>query len=375
MSKEKQPNFILKKNTIKIAFYISDYGYGHVTRSITVIRGLLERFNELEIIVCHSFAYDFLNMSINDDRVLFRKTSTDVGYILNESTLELDHKKIKKMYDDYLNNRERKINKEYDFLITHQITHVFSDINPHAIEAASNANIESIGISNFLWSDVYINIVSEKKLGVMRNAYSKMNYYMALEGNMNSLGSGYTYSHFSREVNDSEVKRIRAELKISSSDTLIFYGLGMKIDHSYQLIEELPLWSSPNCKFIVSSHIKINHPNVYQIPITYTETQNYIAASDFTITKPGWSTVAEALNGNSRLLLIKRKSFKEDNKTLAFLAASSFCKVYTLNDASSLYLSEKVIKELKDVISLKEKDNSINVLIDDIELILKGVIK
>lgn len=375
MSKEKQGNLIIKKNTVKIAFYISDYGYGHVTRSIAIIRGLLERFNELEIIVCHSFAYDFLNTSINDDRVLFRKTNTDVGYILNESTLELDHKKIKKMYDDYLNNRERKINKEYDFLITHQITHVFSDINPHAIEAAFNANIKSIGISNFLWSDVYINIVSEKKLGVMRTAYSKIDHYLALAGNMNSLSSRDFYGYFSREVNDSEVERIRTELQISSSDTLIFYGLGMKIDHSHQLIEELPLWSSPNCKFIVSSHIKINHPNVYQIPITYTETQNYIAASDFTITKPGWSTVAEALNGKSRLLLIERKSFKEDNKTLTFLTASNYCKVYTLNDISSLYLNEKVIKELRDVISLKEKDNSITFLLDDIELILKGVTK
>lgn len=60
----------------KIAYYISEYGFGHATRSIAVIKRLCEK-NEIRIIVSNAFAYEFLNQSLNDlimgERVVLRK--------------------------------------------------------------------------------------------------------------------------------------------------------------------------------------------------------------------------------------------------------------------------------------------------------------
>lgn len=357
---------------MNIAYYVSDYGYGHATRSIAIIRELLKRNPEMMITICHSFASELLINSFNDNRVTFRIVPTDVGYVLNSDTLELDSEKMNGMYEEYLSARPRKIKEEIDFLYQNQISCVITDIYSNAIEAADKLNILSIGISNFLWSDVYKNIIEESKLEVMKMAYSKMSHYLQLEG---SIDSTHTYGFFSREINKQEVLRIKDELKASSKDTLIFYGLGMKIDHSHQLNNKSPLWSTDNCKFIVSSHVDINHPNVYKIPNTYIETQNYIAASDFTITKPGWSTVSEALSGKSRILLINRTSFIEDQATTKRLKAQSYCKSFSVEELSKLIFDSDKVEQLKKIIQVKPTNKGLTCLVDDLQEKIKEVKK
>jgi len=360
---------------MKIAYYISDYGYGHATRSIAIIRELLKKNQKINITICHSFAQDFLKNSFNDERVSFRTLSTDIGYIVNPDTLELDYLKIQEMYNEYIAYRQENIKIEIEFLMEQTISCVISDIYPNAIEAAHDLNIPSIGISNFLWSDVYRNIVDDSKLKVMENAYAKMTHYLCLEGQINSNASTKKYGFFCREINESEVEKIKSELHISSTDTVIFYGLGMKIDHSHQLSNDFPLWSIENCKFIVSAHIDVDHPNVYKIPNTYTETQNYIAASDFTITKPGWSTVSESLIGNSRLLLVDRKSFVEDQSTIQTLEALNYCKVYAVNDISRLSFDKKYVEYLKKTIQLQPIQASLSLLSDELQKKIEEVKK
>lgn len=326
-----------------IAYYISDYGYGHATRSVAIIRELLKNNENLNIIICHSFAQRFLKESLKDSRVTFRTLETDVGYILNPQTLELDHLKIQDMYGEYLVNRKRKIKDERDFLSEKNIDYIISDIYPTAIEAAYDLNIPSVGISNFLWSDVYKNIISDYKLRVMKEAYAKMTYYLPLKGQIDSEKYMNTFDFFSREIDDSEVRKIKSNLKISLSDIVIFYGIGMKIDHSNQFDNDSSLWSTEGCKFIVSSHINISHPNVFRIPNDYTETQNYIAASDFTITKPGWSTVSESINGGSNLLLIKRDSFIEDQNTIDALNGKENYHVISLEKLNHFKFKDTIL--------------------------------
>jgi hypothetical protein len=76
-----------------IAYYLSKYGFGHATRSIAMIRRLCEK-NEIRIIICNAFAYDFLKQSLNDliaaERVTLRKISNDIGYVLRPHSLTPD---------------------------------------------------------------------------------------------------------------------------------------------------------------------------------------------------------------------------------------------------------------------------------------------
>ncbi len=76
---------------------------------------------------------------------------------------------------------------------------------------------------------------------------------------------------------------------------------------------------NPNCNFVVSNNIEVQRDNVYKIPKQYTESQHFIAASDFVITKAGWSTVAEAIISNKPLIVADRSHMEEDKNTIQYL--------------------------------------------------------
>ncbi len=65
-------------------------------------------------------------------------------------------------------------------------------------------------------------------------------------------------------------------------------------------------------RFLVSSNADFQMKNVCIIPVTETETQNYLAACDLVISKAGYSTLAEAITAKVPICLFKREGFKED---------------------------------------------------------------
>src|SRR6478752_2727155 len=96
-----------------IAYYISDYGYGHATRSTAIIRELLKQNETVKIIICHSFALRFLQQSFrHEPRVTFREVATDVGYVLKENSLEPDTKILNENVSFYVSEFPTKLYQE-----------------------------------------------------------------------------------------------------------------------------------------------------------------------------------------------------------------------------------------------------------------------
>ena len=92
-----------------IAYYISDYGYGHAARSIAVIRKLLVQSSDLQVIICNHFALNFLKASFSNEneRITFRDVQNDIGYVLKESSIELDVDAFQEKYSEYSNRGKR----------------------------------------------------------------------------------------------------------------------------------------------------------------------------------------------------------------------------------------------------------------------------
>lgn len=310
-----------------IAYYISDYGYGHASRSIAIIRGLLEINPTIHIIICTSFATSFLKQSLSSKSISFRTINTDVGYYLNEKTIKPDTSKISNEYKLFVQDWEKKSNREYDFLKQKQIDLVISDISPLPFEAANQLNIPTVGISNFTWYTAYENIINEDQLQVFKKAYNKMEHFYLLAGNKEYRWNCQknNYSFFARKVDLKEVNRIKGRVNPIQDKKIIYFGLGMKIDNVD--INSLSLWDSEDCVFIVSSNMNIKKENVFNIPHDYTESQNYIAASDLVISKAGWGTVSEAVVNQIPLLILNRKELKEDQNTIKYIKENNFGEI------------------------------------------------
>ncbi|MBY0145110.1 glycosyltransferase [Neobacillus niacini] len=328
-----------------IAYYISNYGYGHASRSIAVIRKLLEE-PEVKVIVCHSFALSFIKESLESSLVSYRNIKTDIGYLLEKNSIHPDKILLFKEYKSFVADWESYKEQEREFLLGNNIDLVISDISPLPFEAAESLGISSVGLSNFTWYTAYQGLIDDKELITFKEAYKKMTYYYSLSGSQEQWDiESYEYGFFSRTVDLEEVKRIRNSIDPVGRQQIVFLGLGMKIDVG--TLDQLPIWDSPNCVFIVSSNVEVDRPNVFQIPSDYLESQNYIAASDLVISKAGWGMIGEALSANIPLLILNRSSMREDQNTIKYLKQHQLCETIEWDDFEKYQVDPLIFGKLK----------------------------
>ncbi|MEH7111518.1 glycosyltransferase [Neobacillus niacini] len=328
-----------------IAYYISDYGYGHASRSIAIIRKLLKE-PELKIIVCNSFALSFIKESLLSERVSYRNIKTDVGYFLEKDSIFPDKTQLLKEYKCFVSNLEEYNQHEREFLKLSNVDLVVSDISPLPFGAAESLGIPSVGLSNFTWFSAYQDLIDDRELVPFKEAYNKMSYYFSLAGSQEQWSiKTNEYGFFSREIDINEVNIIRNLVNPEGNQQIVFLGLGMKIDVG--ILERLPIWESPNCVFLVSSNVHVERPKVFQIPKSYLESQNYIAASDLVISKAGWGMIGEAVSANIPLLILNRPSMKEDQNTIHYLKQHHLCQTIEWDDFGDYQVDPRVIEKLK----------------------------
>ncbi|WP_297991032.1 hypothetical protein [Anoxybacillus sp.] len=324
-----------------IAYYISDYGFGHAARSVALIRHLLAMREDIRIIICHSFALHFLRESLKDEnRVAFRTIETDIGYVLRKDSIEPDVEKLNVEYEKYLTKWPLLIERERNFLQINRVDLVISDISAFPFEAAYTIGIPSLGISSFTWHTAYQGLIADPLLEPLKKAYEKMTYFFSLTGSEEpdwGMKGTKQFGFFARNVDENEVHRIRKLINPTGDQFVVFFGLGMKID--IERLERLPIWDSPDCVFIVSSNVQVQGPNVFSIPKDYVESQHYIAAADLVISKPGWGIVSESVCAHKPLLILERQTMKEDQHTISFLKKHHLCKTMTWNELACFVIN------------------------------------
>lgn len=325
----------------KIAYYISDYGFGHATRSAAIIKELLNNDDKIRIEIITSFSLSFLREVFMDSRVTFREASTDIGYVLQENSLEPDIQCLNEKFDRYMGEWESRIHTELTYLAQNKIDLVLSDIYPAPFPAAKKLGIPTIGLSNFTWYTAYKELLEEHKLAKLKSAYNEMTYFLALAGENEPpwKAEKISYGFFSRDVDFEEVQRIQHMLNPMGARKLIFFGLGMKIGH--YALDELDIWNQNNITFIVSSNTKIQGGNIYRIPRSYTNVQHFIAASDLVVSKAGWGTVSEAISSGTPTLIISRSNMVEDRNTTDYLKQHTLCRTIAWEELKHLHLDDR----------------------------------
>ena len=98
--------------------------------------------------------------------------------------------------------------------------------------------------------------------------------------------------------------------------------------------------------------------------------QNYIAACDYIITKPGWNTVVEAILGGVPLLMIERDEVIEDKTILEKVKNLGLGTSISQKEVLNLKMKEKLKKldRLRD--NFNRYDNQIKQITDKIISVL-----
>ena len=325
---------------MNIAFFVSNHGYGHLMRELPVIAELLDRGHKVVLVT----AEKHLRLSENylkehtAGKLITVADEVDVGIIVKPGTLLADWDAMKKSLRAFISSWPEKQKMAKKIFTDYSIDRVLADIVPWAIPAAKEMNIPVYLSSNFTWLEQYEGNLPLDVLQPFRECYAKPDkvFFQALasERMRSRYSDGTDVGFFCRPFNEAAVKAIRARYKLP----VVYVSVG----GSNSGIDETVEVGSLPYEFIVTFGLKFTGSNVTCLPVETDNTNDYIAAADYCITKAGWGTIAEEMIAGKKTALINRPDVPEDMDNIAGLDGRAIGV-----DISELKHPERIIEKLK----------------------------
>ena len=333
-------------NIPHIRFYISDYGFGHASRMIALMRSFHETIDCI-ISVRTNTAAAFIQDSCPFARV--EKKPNDMGVVMQENTASVDVERTWELLDAWINSWDSWIEGETDFCKNQNVSIIISDITPQAFHVSHVLGIPGIGISNFTWHLIYHPLYPDSlAVEKIKQAYALADLGIVLPLNepMGVFRETYHSPIFSRKITASR-SEIRELLQIPQEGIVVYVGSGL----SFNTVPDcIPKLLEKGIHVLVSGSSSIQHENLHVIPHSENETQNFMAACDLIITKPGYSTVAEAVSAKVPLLIFRREGFAEDDFIIEPLVENRIGLSLSWNEIAE----GNWIENLPDILAMKE---------------------
>jgi len=324
-----------------IAFYISSHGFGHLTRSLVHIEEYLKK-NKYIYLVCGEKQINFAKKYLKKykKRVIFKILDTDIGLINKKNSLNIDLESLEDKLFEFIDSWEYTVENEFKFLQNRELEKIITDISPIGILVGKRLQIKVIAISNFTWYNQYsflqLNKVILDKFYQVENYIDEFRVYpLSLDlSHIDCIKKDIPY--VAREFNFEKIDDLRKKYK-----EIIFISCGKSAN-----LEKIQINNYKGAIFYTDGIEIIGDGKHIKLATETEDTHNYVAASDFIISKAGWGTVAEAVLGKVPMVLLEREGVLEDT--------------YTINELKKQKKAVSIkVEELKvlDIIKLKRNIN------------------
>lgn len=340
----------------KIAYYISDHGYGHASRSTALIKKIVNDIKDVEVTVNCSYPLQFTIDNLVDEKdVKFRRVRNDFGYYTDEN-FEIDKDKTKNLLKLGLNNIESYINSEEKFCEKKDIDLIISDITAKPFEVANKLDIPSVGISNFTWWEVYKDLFGEiEEVNKIKEMYEKadLGLILPMETDLNPFVENKKIGLISRTPTKNYTK-VRNLLNHEMNKPLVYFSHGKSVNKNNGSNINIPDDLRSDMSLIsFSDNELIDNPD-YIIPPDENDAQKFIEAADIVASKFGYSTAAEAVRSKKPMILTSR-DIVEDRDAIEKLQKMKIVKEISRDD----FLSGHWLDQIEDVLSYQKNYKNI----------------
>lgn len=297
------------KHNRVVNYYISSHGFGHCSRAVPITKFLLSKGFKVRAI-SGKRQIEFLKKFFgqNED-IHFDVKTTDIGWVFKEEGTTLDYKRLIDYLTTWLKSFPELVKDEIEKIHQYnQPSVILSDISPLGFAVAKEANIYSIGISNFTWMEQYDNANLPKEIvDKFKEYYSYCDLYLRYPLHTPQvIGKSYEdVGYIARNYDKGKVKEIRKAALPPGVKIIIFLGIGasLNIKSKFEFGDDIFVF------YGMGLNVKAKH----KVYVGYRkDVQNYIAASDIAVIKPGWSTVMECINAKVPMIIIKRSNIYEE---------------------------------------------------------------
>lgn len=346
------------------AFYITNHGFGHASRNIPIIEGILEKEPQSVIHVkTDEIRIEFIrkNLARYKENVIYYTGYQEVGLLLRGQNLEFDTQQMEKLVREDEIHWTENIEKESLFLKSRKIDMVVVDIIAWVLIAAKRCNVPSLLLCNFTWYEMYREFLSEGLCAPYLQAYQMANKIFLYEFGNSKIKEYNTHveqiSMVSRKIDKKNVVKIRDKYM----HPLIFVSVGKSIEmqKKYDV-------SAVAATFIITTGVQLEGENVIKLPEKLICTQDYIAASDYVITKSGWSSLGEIFLNKKKAAIIPRGDNSEDRAVINAIKKNRSAVEMKFEDLQEI---ELVIERLNAI-----DENALSVYKDDCYKIVRYIV-
>lgn len=299
---------------MNFAFYISNHGFGHAARNIPLIEKILGDNKDNRVFVkTDSLRIEMIkrNLVHCDERITYCEDYRECGVIFKDGCLEVDKEALYCEVIKEIKTWDTLIQRETEILKRDEIDVVISDITPWVLKSCRLLSIPSILISNFTWPDNYELYLPEELCIPYRECYKLADqvilYEFYIEKMLQYCNPVEKVSLVARRGNPLFTDWIRKQYE----EPIVFISIGKSVSITDEInVENLPY------TFVVTQGINLKGSNVSYLSDTVVNTMDYISASNYVISKCGWSTVAEILLNNKKCALLSYSGTLEEKAIL-----------------------------------------------------------
>lgn len=292
---------------MNIAFFISDHGFGHIMRNLAVMKEAVKCGHRVLLVTGER--HILLARQYLGDEFISIPMHTDGGLIVKPGTLNIDVEATKEMAVRYAGEFPDRIMFAKKVFADHAIDKVVVDIVPWALTAAKEAGLPSYLMASFTWLEQYEWFLDKETLSVFEKAFCDADkvlmYELANRPTRERYADHIDVGFIARPFDIGKAEKIRSMhrqpivfLSLGGSNS----GLDFDID-----VSGLPY------DFISTEGLRLKGDNVTFLPFNVENTQDYIKAADYCISKAGWASVAELMLSGNKAALLTRPDVPEDS--------------------------------------------------------------
>ena len=302
------------------------HGFGHAVR-IASVASKIKKYCPESVLILTTTAPRWLLESYIEGDFIHRPRAFDVGVIQADSLRMDKQATLEKMQEIYAKQRSL-IASEVNFILTNRVGVILADIPPLMTAIAQKAGIPCYMMSNFGWDFIYrawgkdfqdiVSKIEENYQQCDRLFRLPLCEPMSAFPRITDVGLTGGDPHYP----ESELRQ-QFGLNKSPEKTILltFGGLGLQAI-PYHNLERFSDW-----QFISFDRNAPNYSNLIKITDTQYRPVDFMPLCGRVISKPGYSTFAEALRLEVPVVSLKRDDFAEGALLLSGLQNHSYHQI------------------------------------------------
>ncbi|WP_041238050.1 glycosyl transferase [Gloeothece citriformis] len=307
---------------------VTNHGFGHAVRISCVAERLKQLYPDILLILSTTAPRWLLESYIQGD-FIYRPRAFDVGVVQSDS-LNMDKKATLEKLQDIRSRQNAIIAGEVNFIKTNRVNLILADIPPLAAPIAKAANIPCWMMSNFGWDLIYQDWGEEFReiADWMRDCYRQCDrlFRLPLCEPMSAFNQitdvGLTGGN--PRYSEAELREL-FKIKTPPEKTVLltFGGLGLQ-QIPYHNLSQFSDW-----QFITFDRQAPDLPNLIKITDRQYRPVDLMPICGRIVSKPGYSTFAEALRLDLPIISLTRHDFPEAEFLLSGIQNYSSHKIIT----------------------------------------------